>query len=140
MHNKTVFPTAFALLLLTGLFSGLLNGLLGTGGGVILVLFLRRYLAKSTDGGAGGDAQRLAYSMAVVCVLAYSLVSAALYYRRGTLPARELTHFLPGALIGGFVGAYLCQKIRLAWLNRIFAIVLILSGFSMVYREAGAWL
>ena len=57
-----------------------------------------------------------------------------MYYHKHALPLQSIPYYLPWALIGGAVGAYLCGKIKSDKLNKLFSVVLIVSGVNMLYR------
>lgn len=107
------------------LLAGLLNGLLGTGGGVPL------YFALSHDG-----ADKRAYATASVGVLLLSAQTLFLY-RGAAPPLTAVTPFLPFlAITGGFVGARLLGKLNPFALRLIFGLLLLFSGIYTVGKEA----
>ena len=97
---------------------GLLNGLLGAGGGMILVPLLEKLGVKGTNSHAT--------SLAVIVPL--SAVSAFLYWREGWLRLDQgLPLLLPG-LAGGVLGGLLMGKIKLGWLKAAFGVLLLWGG------------
>ena len=114
------------LLPLLGLFSGLLNGLLGTGGGVVIVYGMQHFFK------CRGLDRRGVFVTAIAVMLPLSLLSAQHYLRAGHFEgARPLFLLLPGAL-GGAAGALLQQRLSVRLLQRIFAGLVLLSGILMV--------
>lgn len=111
-------------LLAVGLGAGLLNGALGAGGGILIVLCLRPML-QETD-------RRRAYTTALSVTLPLSLLTLARYWRGGALQSTApLTLLLP-ALLGGALGALLLRRLPQGVLSRMFAAVVLLSGILMV--------
>ncbi len=111
------------VLLFTGFLVGFTNGLLGTGGGIILV-FALKYLYKDKD-------LKDVFATALTVILALSAVSVIVYFRKNNLPTSESIRFLIPALAGGFLGAYLLEKINVKWLKKAFGLLIILAGLNM---------
>lgn len=104
--------------------AGILNGLLGTGGGVPL------YFMLSHEG-----ADRTAYATASVGVLLLSVQTLLLYHGASASPA-AITPFLPFlAVTGGAVGAFLLGKVNPFALRLIFGLLLLFSGGYTVGKE-----
>lgn len=100
---------------LGGVAAGLLNGLLGAGGGMIAVPLLE---ALGVEG-----KQAHATSLAVIVPL--SLVSAGIYWARGWVSPGEVLAFLPGGLLGALLGAKLLARANTAWVKGSFALLLL---------------
>ena len=110
-------------LLFSGLLAGFTNGLLGTGGGIILVFALKTlYKDKSIK-------DVFATSLAVI--LALSAVSVIVYLKKNNLPSQESLRFLFPAAFGGFTGAYFLDKINVNWLKKVFGALIIIAGLNM---------
>ena len=104
--------------------AGAINGLLGTGGGVLLVLLLTK-LCKA-------DAKD-AFAQSLLMILPLSAVSAFVYCRTGgVLFAQALPYLFP-AVIGGILGACVADKINARVLKIIFAILVLYSGVRMIF-------
>ncbi len=102
--------------------AGLLNGLLGTGGGIPL------WFAA-----IGRENKKAAFATSSSGVLILSFVSLFLY--KGAAPALsgEASLFLWFALLGGALGAFLLSKIPLGVVRTVFALLLIGSGgYSLI--------
>ena len=118
----------FGALLACGLAAGMINGLLGTGGGIILVLGLSRICRGTLPD------RRDVCANALVVTLALTLLSTLLYIRSGNAPPADLSRFvLPGAA-GGLAGGLLLGKITPGALGKLFAVLLVISGIFMLIR------
>ncbi|MEG1207635.1 MAG: sulfite exporter TauE/SafE family protein [Oscillospiraceae bacterium] len=106
-----------------GIFSGLLNGLFGSGGGVVAVLFLRRILSN----------ERKAHASATLMILLMSTVSLILYAGEGFVDWKQGLVFVPGGLLGAAVGSAFLKNIKTDKLRRVFGAVLALSGAVMLF-------
>ena len=111
---------------LLGAISGLLNGLLGAGGGIGIVMGLRLIFQNKVANG------RRFYSTAIAVILPLSLLSVLQYHNKGLLPAFSLGTLALPAVLGGVCGALLLRRLHLRLLNRIFAAVILLSGILLV--------
>ncbi len=109
------------------LLAGLINGFVGTGGGIVLIFLF--YLLRSEEEGDVRDD----FAKTIVSVIPMSAV--ALYvYMRGSYADTELIGrlFMP-IVIGGIFGAYLMDKINKKWLSILFSALIIYSGIRMVW-------
>ncbi|MGN1408970.1 MAG: TSUP family transporter [Eubacteriales bacterium] len=128
MESK-VYPREIFLLVSIILFcfiGGVVNGLVGTGSGIMFMLcatLLNRYTEHGCD----------MYSLSMSCVLPVSVVSLLLY-PSGSLDVNFCISMLPWAVIGGIVGALIKGKIKTHWLSFAFAALTIYSGISMILR------
>ena len=113
--------------LLTGVGAGFINGLLGAGGGIIVTYFLSKSLEA--------DNKNDIFANAVATMLPISVFSFILYSALGHFtPDASLVSIAPIALAGGAIGAFLLTKIKFKITNRIFAILVTVSGFMMIFR------
>ena len=115
------------LYLATGFFAGFINGLAGTGGGVLLV-FLLSYLCFPAD---------KTFATTNMTVLILSFISLFLYLKNGTLSPELLprffgTAFIP-AVLGGAVGSLLLSKIKGSFLKKLFAVLVIVGGVGRIF-------
>ncbi|MBQ7379473.1 MAG: TSUP family transporter [Clostridia bacterium] len=118
----------FAALIVCGLAAGVINGLLGAGGGIILVLALSHLCKHALPD------KRDIFANALTVTIALTLISTLLYIRNGNAPPADLTRFVLPAAVGGLTGGLLLQRISSAALKRIFAILLVVSGAIMILR------
>ena len=106
--------------------SGLTNGVLGAGGGIVLI-FMLAFLLKAREEGA-----KEAFAISCVAVLAFSAISCISYTRKGTFDFFDAAPYLFPALLGGLIGALVLHRINTVWLKKIFAVLLIYGGIRMV--------
>lgn len=113
--------------LVMGFLSGLLNGLLGAGGGIILVRGANKILPR--EYGEGRDV----FANALCVMLPLSAVSAVAYVLRGSVSGVSFTPFILPAVIGGIGGGMLLSVIDTRLLRLIFSALVVWSGFSMLF-------
>ena len=117
--------------LLTGIAAGTINGLLGAGGGIIVILTLGA-LARRT--GTSAASARDIPAASLLAMLPVSVLSAARYAAAGRLEVASFAPLLLPTLIGGVVGGILLDRLKLPLLNKLFALLLIISGGRMLLR------
>lgn len=103
---------------------GILNGLLGAGGGMITVPLLELL-------GVRGKRSH-ATSLAVIVPL--SLVSAGVYWWRGWFSPMDALLYLPGGLLGAWLGAALLPRLNTAWVKAVFAVLLLWASWRLLFR------
>lgn len=118
--QKSVLP-----LLGIGLLAGFLNGLLGAGGGIAVVIGLRTLFRKKPVNGHSF------YATAIAVMLPLSALSVWQYARGGHLPEVSLWGLIVPAALGGALGALSLRRISLPVLNRIFAAAVLISGIIL---------
>lgn len=109
---------------LAGIAVGIVNGLLGSGGGMIAVPLLRR---------AGLD-QRQAQANAIAVILPISIVSVIMYLAGGNVNIESSWQFLPGGVVGALIGTFLLSKISSPVLRKIFALFMIWAGVRLLMK------
>ncbi|MEL7624152.1 MAG: sulfite exporter TauE/SafE family protein [Clostridiales bacterium] len=111
-------------ILITGLPTGFINGLLGSGGGSYLVPQLTRKLKLE---------QQIAHATSLIIIMPTTLLSLAVYLFKQPLPLTMLLYTIAGGCIGGLVGAKLLTKVPGLWLALIFGCILLISGCRMAW-------
>ena len=107
--------------LLSGILAGMLNGFLGSGGGIILI-FIMGVLMPDRE-------PKDVFATAVLSILPMSAVSAYFYHRGGGALAMEYAPYYASALFGGLLGAVLLDKISTTLLKTVFAALMLIAGF-----------
>lgn len=109
---------------LFGLFTGLVNGTFGAGGGMVAVPVL-----KST-----GMKQDTAQQNAVAVILPITLLSAGIYLFKGYVKITDALPFIPTGLLGALSGTYLIKKISPLYLKIIFGAFMVYAGIRTVLK------
>jgi len=103
---------------------GLLSGLFGAGGGVVAVPLLRA---------CGLEADK-AHATSISVTFPLALLSGYFYLKGEHLVLSDALPYLPGALLGALVGAWLLGRIGAVWLRRIFGAVVVFSAVRLLLR------
>ncbi len=113
------------------LISGIFNGLIGAGGGIILSLGLMAVASEFM-----GEKKDVYFNSQAAMVLV-SVVSYFIYARNGDVPSIPFIYILFPALIGGIAGGLLSSRISSKYIRIIFALIVIFSGARMVVSSLG---
>ena len=114
-----------------GFLAGLCNGMIGCGGGVIIVYALSRLYENDPE-----RTSRDVFASAVAAILPMSLTSTLLYTASGVDGSGAVKYIVP-AVTGGIVGAYFLDKINQTFLRRLFGLLVMWAGVSLILRRAG---
>ncbi len=117
-NKKNIITAALALL------TGFINGLLGAGGGMIAVPLLKK----------AGFSQKAAQQNAIAVILPITLLSSIIYIINGYVAVPDATPYIPGGLLGAFLGTQLMNKISNKWLKRIFAAFMLWAGIRLLLK------
>ncbi len=107
---------------IAGAAAGAVNGLLGTGGGMVLIPLMER---------SGALEKEALFSSSVAIILPLCLVSLGITALDGPLPWSQALPYLLGALPGGILAGLV--KIPVKWLHRIFGALMILGGLRYLW-------
>ena len=107
------------LMLLSGAFVGLVNGIFGGGGGLLVALMKKN--------------PKVAHATAIAVILPISLVSGILYVVFGNFDIRVGIPVTAGVLAGGIIGAFLLKKLPPKWVVVIFAVIMAAAGVKMLF-------
>jgi uncharacterized membrane protein YfcA len=105
-----------------GLLAGVVNGFLGSAGGILIVpgfIFL-------------GMEQKNAHATSLLAIAPISLVSVFVYNSGGYVRWEDMTPLVLGAVAGGVAGAFFLNRINTKVLEWIFTGIILFSGFRMV--------
>lgn len=98
-----------------GIAAGFINGLLGSGGGMLVVPTLSR---------EGLDRKR-AHCTSLAVMLPLSALSAGIYLTTGSVSFAHVLPYLPGGVLGALAGGFIMRRINPRLLRRIF------GGFAL---------
>ena len=104
--------------------AGIINGLLGSGGGMIAVPALEK---------SGVKANR-AHATSVAVMLPLSAVSALFYVWREGVGLNDALPYIPGGIIGALLGVVLLRRVKPTLLRRLFGGVAVYSGVRLLLR------
>ena len=115
------------VIVLAGLFAGVVNGLLGAGGGVIMLYLVQYVMGKESE------SQKDAFASVVAVILPVSIVSAVSYGAAGNIDMSMIQVLAIPALVGGALGAYLTDRLPCGIIRGVFAILLIIQIYLLIF-------
>lgn len=118
MKRKNILTAAGGLLV------GLINGLLGAGGGMLAVHLLKK---------SGFDVKE-AHASSIAVILPLSVLSAALYICAGRVSISDSLVYIPAGLAGAVTGALVLKKLPDKWIRRLFGVFLIWAGVRLLLK------
>jgi hypothetical protein len=118
-------PSTFFTLLFAAVAIGAAASLLGLGGGVFMtpLLLLGGFVATHQDAAGTG----------IAAVLFTGISASIAYYRRRAIDVRTALMFMPSALAGVFLGGYIADTVRSAWLMVAFGVFLLYPMGMMLF-------
>lgn len=112
---------------LAAICAGVLNGALGTGGGIIILALCT--LDTREEGLDGKEA----FARTVLCMIPMTLISAFIYTASNDGVLLSAMPYLPVAAIGGILGGMLLDRVKTGFVRVLFSVLLIAaSAVSMV--------
>lgn len=115
---------AILILLLIGLFAGILSGLIGVGGGLIIIPALVYALGYSQHQAQGTSLGLLLLPTGILAVLTY--------YKKGYVDFKAVAIMTIAFVIGGWLGSKIAVSVSQEQLKKIFAVVLFYTAFRML--------
>ncbi|PKM90602.1 MAG: sulfite exporter TauE/SafE family protein [Firmicutes bacterium HGW-Firmicutes-12] len=106
-----------------GVITGLINGLIGIGGGTILIPAMVFLL---------GQKQHVAHGTSLAIILPTTIISAFIYQSNNHLDLALALKIAVGGMLGGYIGAKVMLKISALRLKQIFGIFMIIAGTRML--------
>ena len=117
--------TALILFCALSFLGGLVNGFLGTGGGIIFVYMLST-LTKNE--------KKDNFPTSLCATIPISLIALIGYAKNQNIDTNLVIKLLIPCALGGLLGAFLVDRLRLTWINTIFAFLVIYAGTCMILR------
>lgn len=115
-------------LLSAGFVAGIVNGLLGAGGGILIISAFSKIMKNEL-----GEKKDI-FVNSLCVMLPISAVSCLLYAIRGDLVSEGFGIYALPAIAGGIVGGLLLDRIKWGALKRLFAALVILSGILLIMK------
>ncbi len=113
-----------ATLIGIGIVTGLVNGLLGIGGGTILIPAMVFAL---------GVSQHQAHGTSLAVILPTTVASCVIYGLNNDLNYTVALEVAMGGILGGYLGAKLMNKIPADRLRQFFGVFMFLAGLRMMF-------
>lgn len=124
-------PT-FLALLATGVFAGILAGLLGVGGGIVIVPVL--FFLFQSFGVSPESAMVIATATSLATIVPTSISSIRSHHQKGNVDTDLLKRWSPFILAGVLLGSWLVTRVDGTWLTALFGVIATLSALNMLLR------
>jgi uncharacterized protein len=129
-NNMSLDPLLIAELLILGVGTGFLAGLLGIGGGMIMVPFLTYIM--STRGASPDLAVKMAIATSMATIIFTSISSVRAHHKRGAVRWDIVKGLAPGIVIGGLIASLgLFALLKGSWLAIFFGLFVTFSATQM---------
>ena len=109
---------------IAGFTIGIINSLLGSGGGMITVPYLKNK----------GFSQQSAQATSTAVILPLSLISTVLYLRRGYFNISDAFIYIPAGIAGAVIGGLTLKKLPSNILKYAFSAFMIWAGIRMIIK------
>ncbi|MDE7390602.1 MAG: sulfite exporter TauE/SafE family protein [Lachnospiraceae bacterium] len=109
--------------LIVGAFSGIINGLLGAGGGMLAVPTLKTQTEPQK-----------AHATTVAIIMPMCLVSSIWYLCTNKVTISDAMPYAPYGVIGAIIGAFLLARLNAKWLRIIFNLFMLWAGIRMIMK------
>jgi uncharacterized membrane protein YfcA len=126
--NKMEITTTTVLILLAiGLFSGMLGGMVGIGGGIVIVPALIYFLGFSQLNAQGTSLALIMFPVGVLGVVNY--------YKQGHIDFNIVFILAAGFVIGSFLGSKFAMNIPQVFVKKFFAMLMIVIAIKMLFFD-----
>ena len=129
------FTTILALVS-TGIFAGILAGLLGVGGGIVIVLVL--FFLFQSFGVSAESAMLVATATSLATIVPTSISSIRSHQQKGNVDFDLLKRWAGFILLGVLLGSWLVTRIDGRFLTLLFGVIASLSALNMLFRTGKA--
>lgn len=124
--------TTLLALVATGVFAGILAGLLGVGGGIVIVPVL--FFVFQGFGVSPESAMLVATATSLATIVPTSISSIRSHKQKGNVDVDLLKRWSGFILIGVLMGSWLVTQIDGTWLTLLFGLIATLSALNMLFR------
>ena len=126
-------PTLLALVG-TGIFSGVLAGLLGVGGGIVIVPVL--FFVFQRFGVSPESSMLIATATSLATIVPTSISSILSHKKKGNVDFELLKRWAAFIFIGVLLGSWLVTRVEGTMLTMLFGVIAILSALNMLFRAS----
>ena len=119
-------------LIATGVFAGILAGLLGVGGGIVIVPVL--FFLFQSYGVSPESAMVIATATSLATIVPTSISSIRSHHRKGNVDFGLIKRWAVFILIGVLAGSWLVTRVDGTWLTGLFGVIASLSALNMLLR------
>lgn len=110
-------------LIIIGIITGFINGIFGSGGGMLIVPALTFLI---------GLQDYKAHATAISIILPLTAISTVIYLKNNIIKLNIAIIVGIGAIIGSFIGAKILKKVPVPWLRKIFGGLIIYTAIRMM--------
>jgi uncharacterized membrane protein YfcA len=118
----------FAALIVLGIFTGILSGIVGVGGGIILVPALVYFFNTTQLQAQGTSLALLMFPVGILAVMQY--------YKQGHIDFRLVGIIALGFVLGSFMGSKIALSLPQDLVKKIFAVLLLIISVKMLFFDA----
>ncbi len=119
--------TTVMLLIIIGVFSGILSGLIGVGGGIIMIPLLIIFL---------GFTQHEAQGTALFAMLPpIGILAAINYYKQGFVKWEYAAVIALTFVVGGYIGSKLSFSLSTQVVRRVFGFVMLIGAIKLIFSK-----
>jgi len=122
-----ITTTTVLILLAIGLFSGMLGGMVGIGGGIVIVPALIYFLGFSQLNAQGTSLALIMFPVGVLGVINY--------YKQGHIDFYIVFILAIGFVVGSFLGSKFAMNIPQAFVKKSFAMLMIIIAMKMLFFD-----
>ncbi|ALO35054.1 hypothetical protein CMT41_10255 [Colwellia sp. MT41] len=119
-------------LVATGVFAGILAGLLGVGGGIVIVPVL--FFLFQSFGVSPESAMLVATATSLATIVPTSISSIRAHHQKGNVDFDLLKRWAVFILMGVLLGSWLVTRIEGTMLTILFGVIAVLSALNMLFR------
>jgi uncharacterized membrane protein YfcA len=134
MSDPMLLIQMLVLLLITGVISDVLAGLLGVGGGIVLVPAF--FYVFGALGFEGPQLMQLCLATSLATIIVTSVRSVMSHNKKGAVDWDILRTWAPGIVIGAALGVLVAASLRSGALQMIFGILALIVGLYMALGKS----